>query len=68
MNSVVEIARQHFRRREAVLSKAALREGFQAPMERVSVMKAFLEIAVRKISKKVSCNQKDTLLCMVSAH
>lgn len=44
----MEPARQHFEKREVVLSKAALMEGVYTPMERVFVMKAFLEIVVRK--------------------
>ena len=35
-------------------------------MERVPVVKAILEIAVRKSCEKVSCNQKDTLHRIVS--
>lgn len=47
-----------FRKREVVLSKAALMEGVYTPMERVFVMKAFLEIVVRKNCKKVNLKQK----------
>ena len=54
----MEPARQHFEKREVVLSKAALMEGVYTPMERVFVMKAFLEIAVRKNCKKVNLKQK----------
>ena len=53
---MVEPARQHFEKREVVLSKAALMEGVYTPMERVFVMKAFLEIAVS--CNKVNLNRR----------
>lgn len=62
----MEPARQHFEKREVVLSKAALMEGVYTPMERVFVMKAFLDFAVS--CNKVNLKQKSILYTLYTHH